>query len=215
MADVLPRLAANIGKHIMTTILLGSLLFLIALTYQVDALRRLDMQGFEMIHHTLHEYLGPRPFQELWFLGKTPLALLVLLFLIATQARKGLIALIVFIFAVLLERALKLWFGRRRPFQDRSRVHMTQPIRPSDPSFPSGDSLRVWFLAYLFLHLMPEIWLISVSLILLAFFVTLGRIVMGVHYPADTLAGAGMGLLAGKLTVLIWQNPSLFQGTFF
>jgi len=47
-----------------------------------------------------------------------------------------------------IERSLKLMVKRPRPFSVLPGVQMSQPQKPHDPSHPSGDSMRIWYLAF-------------------------------------------------------------------
>lgn len=177
--------------------------------------QRLDKILFNQMHGMLRAFPGAGLFQEMWFLGRTPLMLIFLLVLTTIQVNKGITASLIFLIAVSLERGLKLYIQRPRPFRSLNNVHMSQPSQPDDPSFPSGDSLRVWFIAILFLHLISFDWIGGVVIILLALVVTLGRIGMGVHYPFDTLTGSGLGILAAQVTVTLWQHVPRFPPGWF
>jgi membrane-associated phospholipid phosphatase len=82
---------------------------------------------------------------------------------------------------------------------------MGQLPEPYDPSHPSGDSFRVWFLAILF----PIAFLLPVSTFIFSFLVaiilSLGRIALGVHYPLDVISGAGLGILTSSIVIVSFQ----------
>lgn len=176
---------------------------------------RLDKFLFNRLHPMLRGFPGAALFQQVWFLGRTPLILIFLLMMTTIQVNKGITASVIFLIAVSLERGLKLSLQRERPFHTLNDVHVTQPAEPDDPSFPSGDCLRVWFISILLLHLVPFDWCGGVVVILLALVVTLGRIGMGVHYPLDTLTGSGLGILAAQITVILWQHAPRFPFGWF
>ena len=72
-------------------------------------------------------------------------------------------------------------------------------IEPSDQfSFPSGHTSAAFLLAGLLSHLYP-----GVSLILYPWAVLVGcsRVMLGVHFPTDTVAGALLGLSISILTL--------------
>jgi undecaprenyl-diphosphatase len=74
--------------------------------------------------------------------------------------------------------------------------------RKTDPhSFPSGHAARAVMLATIMLGLGP-IWL-GILLVIWAILVVLARVLMGVHYLSDVLAGALLGGIAGYLIWLI------------
>ncbi len=199
----------------MILLTLGGLLFLGGFSHLAPPVQRLDRTLFNHLHHLLRTFPGSALFQEVWFLGKTPLALILLLLITTTQVNKGITAAIIFLIAVALERGLKLTINRPRPFHALTDTHMSQPSEPGDPSFPSGDCLRVWFAAILLIHLLPFHWSGALLILFLALVVTLGRVGMGVHYPFDTLTGSGLGILAGQITVILWQHTPPFAGEWF
>lgn len=90
--------------------------------------------------------------------------------------------------AVLL---VKLAVRRPRPAGDWGQLY-----RKTDPhSFPSGHSARVFMLAIVSLGLGPP-WL-GILLAIWAPLVGLSRVIMGVHYLSDVLAGALLGVVIG------------------
>ncbi len=152
-----------------------------------------------------HLLLGRKPwvtfFRLLWPLGTTPVAIFGLVLLSIHDFRLGLIASAALGTATMIEMVIKRIHPRPRPYSALIEVQMLQPTSPRDPSFPSGDALRVWYMALV----VPMVvvgggpiwqWLLAVILIILAALISLGRLVFGVHYPSDVIAGAGLGLLA-------------------
>ncbi len=86
---------------------------------------------------------------------------------------------------------VKFLIRRRRPEGDWGAIY-----RNTDPhSFPSGHAARTAMLALLGFALGP-LWL-GIVLALWAPLVGLARVMMGVHYVSDVLAGAAFGLLFG------------------
>ena len=86
--------------------------------------------------------------------------------------------------------AIKFSIRRQRPEGEWGAIY-----RKSDPhSFPSGHAARVTMLAVLGLIYGP-FWF-GLVLVIWAPFVCLARVVMGVHYFSDILAGIVLGILA-------------------
>ena len=104
-----------------------------------------------------------------------------------------------------LERTVKLKVARPRPFETLPNVEMNQPKEPHDPSHPSGDTMRVFFLVLVFPWIFDLSWPVYLLTIIVATTLSLGRIVLGVHYPLDVIGGAGLGILAASITVICYQ----------
>lgn len=187
--------------------LVGLFLFGVGFLHRVEKIDRLDGQGVRHLHRFLNAKVGVTVFQRLWFLGRTPFTLLWLGFLIGLNWRYGLAAGGIFGLAAGLEGGIKLLLARTRPFRAfPEEVDMLQPQTPTDFSFPSGDCMRVWFLALVLPAFWGFPWLFFTLLAGLALVVTLGRVAMGVHYPLDVVSGAGLGMLGAGLTLLTWAG---------
>ncbi len=99
-----------------------------------------------------------------------------------------------------LYKWLKARTTRRRPCARHERI---QPrVAPLDEySFPSGHTLHAVAFTLVALHYYPLLaWLLLPFTVLVA----LSRLVLGLHYPSDVLAGALMGAALAWLTVQPW-----------
>jgi len=127
------------------------------------------------------------------------LAGLGLLWLSAPEPWRGLagrvaIAILALALVVLL---IKFSVRRERPAGEWGAIY-----RKSDPhSFPSGHAARALMLAVLAIGWGP-VWL-GLVLAVWAPLVSLARVMMGLHYPSDVIAGGLLGLIAGLATVLL------------
>ena len=93
---------------------------------------------------------------------------------------------------------IKFRIRRERPAGEWGAIY-----RRSDPhSFPSGHAARALMLAVLAIGWGPA-WL-AVILVIWAPLVSLARVLMGLHYPTDVIAGGLIGMLAGLAAVLIF-----------
>ncbi len=94
---------------------------------------------------------------------------------------------------------LKKLFKRQRPcdlFKD-FRAH----VKPSDKfSLPSGHTAAAFLMAALIAHFYPSLTLLAFAW---ASIIGLSRVLLGVHYPSDILAGATLGLTISFLSMNI------------
>lgn len=107
--------------------------------------------------------------------------------------------------ALALQWGLKLLFGRPRPDLWASGVHV------SGLSFPSGHATAAAAMAVIFTLLAwrtPYRWTaLSVGLVYAAL-MALSRVVLGVHYPTDVLAGM-LTALFSVVSVFLLMRPKL------
>jgi undecaprenyl-diphosphatase len=99
---------------------------------------------------------------------------------------------------LLLYRYLKQVFVRERPFITHTAI--TRVGVPLDRySFPSGHTLHAVSFSTTCLAHFPELGWVLVPL---ASLIALSRVVLGLHYPTDVLAGAAIG--AALATLGLW-----------
>jgi len=192
--------------------LIGLSLFVSSLMYcGHDA--RLDVRVLRSWHKVLSRKPWVTLFRWMWPLGTAPVGVVWLLLLSVYNLRLGLITSAVLGVAMIVETAIKRIYRRPRPFETLTDVHLLQPSLPRDPSFPSGDALRIWFLALvvpIVVDLGNPLLLAMIALItsVAATLVSLGRLALGVHYPSDVIAGAGLGFIAtGAVIFFLTLQP--------
>ena len=100
---------------------------------------------------------------------------------------------------LLIYKLLKQALHRERPFIRHPGIMLTMP--PLDRySFPSGHTLHaVCFTWQAVAHYPPLAWV----LVPLATLIAASRVVLGLHYPSDVLAGAALGAALGSLGVAL------------
>ena len=101
--------------------------------------------------------------------------------------------------ALLIAQAIgKVWY-RERPFAAHPDAHVWGS-RSHDPSFPSDHASAAFgiaFAVFLFDRVVGSIFIAAAT------FISVGRVFVGAHYPADVLAGAFVGLGAALLVVRV------------
>ena len=106
-------------------------------------------------------------------------------------AATGLHLAVTGLIALALYRLLKRHIRRPRPCEGNQGV--VALVAPLDRfSFPSGHTLHAVCFTTLFGHLEPMLLVVAAPFALL---VAISRIVLGLHYPSDVLAGGAIGAL--------------------
>ncbi len=88
---------------------------------------------------------------------------------------------------------------RPRPYEVRQDIWLTG--KPLDKfSFPSGHTLHAVVFGIVVLSYFPQLSIIVIPFMIM---VGLSRVVLGLHYPSDVIAGALIGALIALLSFLI------------
>ncbi len=98
--------------------------------------------------------------------------------------------------------ALKKLFKRERPCNVFKNFHAH--VQPSDKfSLPSGHTAAAFLMANLLAHFYPAVALLAY---VWATLIGLSRVLLGVHYPGDILAGATLGTVISivSINLLVW-----------
>lgn len=90
---------------------------------------------------------------------------------------------------LLLYKIIKRTTERLRPFMVDDRIHLgTMPL--DKYSFPSGHTLHATSFSMVVAYDLPELfWLVVPFAVLVA----ISRIILGLHYPTDVIAGSAIG----------------------
>lgn len=190
--------------------MIGLVLLLISTTHIVESIDAMDTQLTRSLQKTFHKKPWLPFFQDIWSFGRTSFALISLLLFTAASWKKGGVGLLLFLIIIGIEQIIKMIFKRSRPFVAHQDIRMLQPIKPQDPSFPSGDALRVWYLALIIPTAFGDSGIFLVAGIILAILVSMGRMVMGVHYPSDVTAGMGLGFIGAGTSIWLWFILGLY-----
>jgi len=104
------------------------------------------------------------------------------------------------ILGMALYRQLKHRLVRERPFISYSGISLG--AAPLDRySFPSGHTLHAVCFTSIATSHVPELALLLVPFALL---VAASRVVLGLHYPTDVLAGAAIGAALARVVLALW-----------
>lgn len=94
---------------------------------------------------------------------------------------------------------LKRLFKRLRPFETLNKAAFY--ITPSDKfSLPSGHSAAAGVMCAMMVIYYPAL---ADIFIMWALLVMLSRVILGVHYPSDTLAGVALGFLCTAIATQV------------
>lgn len=102
---------------------------------------------------------------------------------------------------------LKLLIQRTRPYIKIEKIRIIGS-RARGSSFPSGHTSQAFFMTTILLHYYQASAPISIVFYILALFVGITRVYVGMHYPRDVLGGAILGTTWGLIGVIL--NSYLF-----
>jgi undecaprenyl-diphosphatase len=106
--------------------------------------------------------------------------------------------------ALLVNQAIAQLWDRPRPYETHPGAH-AWVVRSNDPSFPSDHASAAFAIAFAVLMFDRAAGALFVAA---AALIGVGRVIVGVHYPGDVLAGACVGL-ASALVAARLARPLL------
>jgi undecaprenyl-diphosphatase len=127
----------------------------------------------------------------------------MMLGILLTQGSAGLQPVLHMLLVGLVCMSLYKWLKgktlRPRPYEVHQDIWLTG--RPLDRfSFPSGHTLHAVSFSLVLLSYYPQLYWLAVPFTVL---VALSRVVLGLHYPSDVLAGAAIGSLIALLSLAL------------
>lgn len=137
---------------------------------------------------------------------------LIWLYLVFKGGTKGRVSAVLILIVILLadqtaDKVIKQFFERPRPCNALENVHLLINCSGSY-SFPSNHAVNNFAAATLFTYFYPSM---KYFLFSGAFIIALSRVMCGVHYPFDILAGALIGILFAMFVIYLWK---LFNNRF-
>lgn len=153
--------------------------------------------------NSLSKYTGTFIWSNLTFLGDALPAVVVMLLLIRKKPEAVWSGIVATIIATLFVHVLKSYFSLSRPpaIIDKDIINIIGPAISSH-SFPSGHTVTVFTLAGIVIFYFRS-QLLRFFIVFLTMLVGVSRIVVGVHWPSDVLAGAVIGILCAVAGVYI------------
>ena len=110
--------------------------------------------------------------------------------------------------SVIITNILKYSIDRPRPFVTYSFIEKV--TAGGSPSFPSGHTSDAFVLAMALSLAFPKYWLIILSFIW-AFLMGYSRMSLGVHYPADVLSGASIGIISAVVVYVLRRKKQQYN----
>lgn len=181
---------------------IASVGLLAGLSWHFESVKSIDQKIFEQINQPELRPGVDRLVVLTRWLGTKWTLMLFLGIILLLDLQTGITLVIAAAVTAGVERGIKFLIKRPRPFTTNTKAVLRQRPIPHDPSFPSGDATRIWFIfSSLAFGLHPGT-LVMLFLVLCVLFVSFGRVRLGVHYPLDVLAGTALGLGMG----LAWSS---------
>ena len=169
----------------------------------LDRMHQLDSNVCVAVNHTSQYRLIRNCFRVVSRLGDGIIWYTLMIGILYTQAANGVLPVLHMALAglvgTLTYKLLKGKTLRPRPYEVCQDIFL--PGKPLDKfSFPSGHTLHAVVFGLVALSYYP---LLSVVIVPFVMMVGLSRVVLGLHYPSDVLAGAAIGAAIAGVSFLI------------
>ncbi len=165
-------------------------------------LESVDHSIFLDINHNITNPLFDAVFPSLRVLTYVFWLLLIVYFLSKKEKKLALLMTVGIGAGALFTFPLKFLIDRARPYDQIASTRLLTPSE-SDPSFPSGHAEMSFLAATVVSRFHPEY---SKYLYTFSSIVALSRIYVGVHFPADAIGGIIVGMVIGKVMIIVAQR---------
>jgi undecaprenyl-diphosphatase len=162
----------------------------------------IDQSFFLDINHDITNPFFDAVFPRLRELTYVFWLLLIVYFWFKKERKLALLMTAGIIAGAMFTYPVKFIIDRARPYDQIASTRLLTPSE-SDPSFPSGHSEMSFLAATVVSRFHPEY---SKYLYAFSVMVALSRIYDGVHYPIDVIGGAIIGIIIGKLIIMLAQR---------
>lgn len=167
----------------------------------LDHLYKLECTLFRKINRQYERKLMSAYFRMITHLGSAVFSIsfvtLLILFTDGLVQRIAITSALALSISHIPVAVTKKLYPRKRPYLVLDEIFVTdKPLK--DHSFPSGHTTAIFSLITPFILYLP-FGLITIFLIICAVSVGLSRMVLGLHYPSDVLAGCILGTVSGIL----------------
>ncbi len=99
----------------------------------------------------------------------------------------------------LLVTVIRKVFNAKRPYELYA-FYKEKPKKKSGESFPSRHVFSAFLIATLFYTMSLAV---AISLAFVAVLLALARVLLGIHFPRDVIAGGAVGIISGVLGILL------------
>ena len=162
-----------------------------------------------LILERLNDLVGKSVFLDKLFIFSADylgyVLLLAFVFLLVKNYKKYWRLIVVALISGIISRfvfteLIRLFYSKSRPFVDNN-IHLLIPYQDVN-SFPSGHAAFFFAISTVVFLYNKKAGLIF---IFASFLITISRIIVGVHWPADIIAGALVGIVSSCIIVKIFK----------
>jgi undecaprenyl-diphosphatase len=169
----------------------------------LNRMYQLDTNMCIAVNHTSQYRIIRNGFRVVSRLGDGVFWYSLMILLLITQGASAMTPVLHMALAGLAGTLLYKWLKgktlRPRPYEVRQDIRLAGKALDKF-SFPSGHTLHAVVFSFVALSYYPQLSAILIPFVVL---VGLSRVVLGLHYPSDVVAGGLLGALIGSLSFLL------------